>query len=178
MSFLNIFWFAQLIGLVALIYQLASFYGTTRKRLLVRQIIASIFFVLHFLLLEAYIGAAANLIIIFRNFVFEEKDEKRKWASNSLWLLFFILILISISFYSWKGLISLLPILSTIMGTYARWSGHPDKIRAFSLLSTALWIPYNLFVGSIIGVITQVIIAGFIIYSIFKLDKLELHTKL
>ena len=126
-------WFIQLIGTGGLLFIVFSFQGRTRTQILARQIVASSFFIVHFFLLGAYVGAAMNGLIIIRNWVFEQKH-KKAWSNSWRWSLFFSALAVGLLYFVWQGTVSTLPVAGIIIGTYSRWSEKVSSIRFHSVL--------------------------------------------
>ena len=61
-----------------------------RKGIIGFQIGAAALFIIHYILLGAYTGAALNLIGMLRSIVFINNDEK--WAKSPVWLGVFVVI--------------------------------------------------------------------------------------
>ncbi|MBI3573535.1 YgjV family protein [Candidatus Kaiserbacteria bacterium] len=166
---MNIFWIAQGIGTVALVIAVFSYQGKTRNQILNRQIVSSSLFIIHFALLSAWTGALTNVIVVARNWVFARK-EIHAWAKHTGWVLFFCIVSVGTLYFSWQGFISLLPVTSVLLGIYARWQEKAAQIRAYGLVGCLLWIPYTIVVHSYAGTLTQLVIAGGIIFGIFQHD--------
>jgi hypothetical protein len=165
-----IFWFAQAVGLMGLIFSVLAYQEKTRNGILSRQSMGSIVYVAHYLLLSAWTGALTNAIVFVRNQVFMRKDE-HAWANHPAWMYFFMLLAVAIVPFTWQGYISLLPMVALLLGIYARWYDDPTRIRLFALIGTMLWIPYNIAVHSYAGLAVDAVIAGAIIYGMFTHDR-------
>ena len=164
------FWVAQTVGVLALLLVVWTFLAPDRKRILQRQIMAAVVFVLHFVLLSAYTGAAMNASIIFRNGIFERRQNS-VWANNQLWLYLFLSIPVIVTLLTWAGWISLFPLVGIMLGTYAMWHNNPARLRLYFLASSVMWIPYNIVVRSYPGTIAQLVIAGSVLFAIRRFDR-------
>lgn len=169
MGFTFDFWLIQLIGAAGLALTGIAFQGRTRHAILLGQLIGALFFAVHFFLLSAYVGTLMNILIAFRNFVFEEKSH-RSWATYRMWPLLFMAASVVALALAWQGPISLLPAIATIIATYALWSGKPAFIRELLLGATLLWIPYTIAVGSYAGTITQLVMLLCLLFGIARRD--------
>lgn len=162
------FWFIQSIGIVALLFVILAWNARTRNGILLRQGLSSLFFVAHFYLLGAYTGALMSLIVVGRNFVFENK---LTWARNTIWLYLFMFFSVLALLFSWQGFISVFPVLGVIIGTYAVWKNNPKDMRSYMLLTAVIWIPYTIVVHSYSGLISQVVMAVAILIGKARLDR-------
>lgn len=173
---MNVFWIAQSIGAVALAIAVFSYQSKTRNRLLNRQIVSSVFFIVHFVLLSAWTGVLVNIIVVIRNLVFARK-ETHTWANHFGWVLFFFALSGGALYFSWQGLISLFPVASVLIGTYGRWQERAAQIRIYALVGCLLWIPYTLVVHSYAGTATQLIAATGVLVGMFRHDEMPIFRK-
>jgi hypothetical protein len=97
-----------------------------------------------------------SVVTLGRNFVFVQKDEK-KWASHPIWFYFFTLVSIGVLIVFWKGIITVLPVLGVIVGTYAISRDKPAEMRLYMLMACIIWIPYTVVVHSYSGFLGQIV---------------------
>ena len=71
---------AQIVGFGGAALNGLSFQQKKRKGIIGVQIGAAVLFIIHYILLGAYTGAALNFISLLRSFVFINND--KKWAGN------------------------------------------------------------------------------------------------
>lgn len=172
MNFLTNFWFVQSIGGIALFFAICAWNAETRKRVLDLQTISIIFFIIHYLLLGAFTGAASNGVGAVRNLVFIQKN-KKKWASSSFWMYFFMALSALVLGFFWQGWPSILPVLGIMIGTYALFRDDPKHMRFHMFLTGLVWIPYTIIVHSYSGLITQVISTIGLGVAMFRLDRVK-----
>lgn len=162
---------AQIIGIFAMGFNVLSYQGKTQKHIMYMQLAASVLFIIHFMLLGAWTGGILNCIGLIRAIVFSQRDHK--WASGKHWIALFIgasilFYIINITvFMPGKEflfyLIEVLPVLAMGASTLAFYMTDAGKVRAFSLMSSPLWLIYNIVNRSIGGALTET----FAIISIF-----------
>ena len=152
---------AQIIGVIALIATVISFQQTKRKKYLFFQVIASLSYALHYLLLNAISAVVTGLISLVKNIVFYSEDSKKKEEKLSVLIIFSLLIIIS-SIFTYNKPISLLPIFITLMHTYGSWQKNLKITYVIAIINSILWVIYNYSVGSYILIINSIIelIAG------------------
>lgn len=162
---LNPWW--QFIGLIWFIVSVYNFMFCKNKKFIIFTMIASFFWWIHFFLLGLLSAAFINLIDVFKN-ALALKYEKNKYMT--LW---FIIIYMIISYFTFTWLISLIPlataILSTILVFYVRWV----YLNIGFLFVIALWMIYNIIGWSVGWFLTDttIFISGiFWIYKIIKSD--------
>lgn len=147
-------WIAQGIGFAGLAFALLSFQRKERKGILFFQTVASLSFFFHYFILCAYTGSVMNLLAATRNIVFYHKE--KKWASKRYWLYLFITIYIISTVFTWKSNYSILPLIGVVVGTISFWMKSPRLTRLIILISPPCWFIYDLFSGSIPGMITEI----------------------
>lgn len=166
---------AQALGVIALIIAISSFQQNSQKRIVTFQMVSSVFFCIHFFMLDARLGGILNGIGIFRAFVFRNRD--KAWASNKLWFLLFCVLFIGAGLFFWEGYISLLPILSMILTTIAFWIKNPRTVRFVSAPASPLWFIYNFVFKSYPGMLTETFVFTSIAVAIVRYDILPLFSK-
>ena len=83
----------------------------------------------------------------------------------------FIICLLQIVtlFFTWSGIISLLPIIANLAATIAGYTYNAKKIRAVAMfVDSPLWIIYDVIVGSWAGILNEVVTELSIIISIIR----------
>lgn len=159
--------FAQIIGLVALVFALVVFQNDHRKKMLYLQLCAATLFSVHFGLLGAFTGMAMNMLSATRNYLFVMTEGwDRKWRTPIIFMVLFSLATI----VTWEGPKSLLPLGGMITGTLAFWQIRPGRIRLLALISPPLWFLYNFMSGSYAGMAVEVIMFSSIITGIYRFD--------
>src|SRR3989344_941207 len=153
------FWFIQAVGAIALIFVVLTWSAKTRRKMLLLQSVNLSIFLIHYFLLSAFVGAAMCVVMLLRNFVFIQKDEK-KWANHPIWFFVFILISVAVLAIFWKGWISILPVAGVILGIYAISRDKPSDIRFYILIACIIWIPYTIVVHSYSGLLSQIMGIG------------------
>lgn len=157
--------FVQIMGLIATVIVICAFYQKNDVRLKIIMMIGSLTFAVHFYLLGAYAGATVNVINAFLG-GFSIRFHK----SNKV-MFFFIFIYSIIAFFTFEKLISLLPYVTGILGCIAlyRLSGIP--LRLLILVSSSLWMTYNIIFMSIGGIITEMFVMSVNCITIYRLFK-------
>lgn len=162
----------QGVGYVALILIALSFQNNKRHTLLLFMLSGILLFVVHYILLGAWLGALMNLIGAAMVLVSSKKDSA-PWAMRKFWFYLFILLFAIVGIATSKTLIDFLPVLAQIIGTFAIWQTNPRTIRFLMLIPRPLWFLYNLMVGSYPGMFTEVFVFLSVIVGIVRFDILK-----
>ena len=141
----------QLLGFIALVFSVISFQQNKHKGIIFFQLLAGITFVLHFCCLNAFTGAAMNMVDVLRSIVFFNRG--KKWADNVLWVILFSCMCVVSCIFTWIGPLSLLPMAGMILTTVGMWLKDPKWVRRISFPSSPLWIIYNALTKSYAGVL-------------------------
>lgn len=163
---------AQGIGVIALIIAIISFQQNSQKRIVTLQMISSVFFCVHFCMLDAFLGGVLNGIGILRAAIFRNRDHA--WASHWLWFVLFCVLFVAAGIFFWEGPLSLLPITAMLLTTVAFWIKNARIVRFVTMPSSPLWMIYNWVHGSYPGILTEVCVLSSILVAIFRYDVLPL----
>lgn len=160
------FYLGQLFGVIALVVLMISFQKNDKKTLLEYQILSSFFFAIQYLCLNAINGCLMNLIAMLRNVLFNKIDNK-----FSFLCLILILTLTSIfSFYSYTGLISLLPTIAVVLYSISLWQKNISITRIVGVVSCCLFIVYNIWVLAISGLVSNFLELISTMIAIYRFD--------
>ena len=145
------FWFIQLIGIIAWLLIVLSYYRKNTNKILVFQIISTVLWCLHYYLLGAYSGLFICVFEVFRDSLYykTDKDDIIFIASVPVYVLY--------GYLSYSGFIELLPIFSSTIDGYTLTK--QKKIVVFgAVISYTLWVIYDLAVKSYSGAFTDGIV--------------------
>ncbi len=162
---------AQIIGFGGAALNVLSFQQKKRKGIIFLQIFAAVLFIIHFILLGAYTGAAMNFVSLLRSLVFINND--KKWAKSPVWLAVFVCVSIFASAYTRVDWTSILPATAMILTTVSYWLKNETKIRLVTFPSSPCWLVYDLITGSVSGVITEIFVMSSLIIAIVRYDVLK-----
>ena len=150
-----------------------TYYLKDRRTILIINSLMCILIGAAYLLLSAYTGAAVSFVGIIRNIIFlinEKKNGKSDRISKNdiitLLIIYFATIVVIIPAYN--GFLSLLSVFATLLYTFAVWQKRTDIYKVLGIPIRLLWIFYNIFVMSLLGIILEsvvllVTIHGFLI---------------
>lgn len=168
--------FAYIFGIGAMIALFSIYQQSSRKKLIVSKLIADVCWVIHYLCLGAYGGAIPNFVGIFRELVFVNRENK-KWANLTLWPFVFIIANLLLGLRTFAAPINLLPILGSAFVTIALWLKKPILTKIMSFPVSTAFLIYDIFVGSIIGIISESISLISIIIALIKIIKERFYAK-
>lgn len=145
------FWIIQLIGIIAWLLIVLSYYRKNTNKILFFQIISTVLWCLHYFLLGAYSGLFICIFEVLRDSLYykTDKDDYIFISSIPIYVLYGI--------FSYSGLIELLPIFSSTIDGFTLTK--KKKIVVFgAIVSYTLWVIYDLAVKSYSGAFTDGIV--------------------
>jgi len=166
------FTLAQVFGLLGALSMLLSSWQKTRNRVLSFLIFDSLFYFVQYILLGALSGAFTNIIGLIRTILFRYK-ENNKFLQNKLILYIIILMYLIIGIYTYDGLISIFPVIVSILYSIVLWQNNVKKIRIGTSLMLLSWLIYNISVSAYIGAIVEAVLFISSIIEIIKIDILK-----
>ena len=147
---------AQIIGFIAFFVSLIAYHRKDKKTILINMITANIINLFHYLLLGAYSGCITKLLAIFRDCFIIFKKNCNNFL-NYFYLIFFIILYIIASIFTFNGILSILPLLAALIYTIFIWNGNELRLKKIAFICYFIWLIYNIFVMSISGIVSNVI---------------------
>jgi len=163
---------AQLFGFVALTLLLFSIQSNKKRTVLFFQILANAFFGLQYIILQTVSAALMNFVAIFRSVVYYLYAKKDKKAPVIV-LLFLLILIIILSISTFNGLISLLPVIATVVYTYGTWQDNMTIYRLIVIVGAIFWLIFNVEVGAYVSVFSSILelISGIVAVCRYDLKK-------
>lgn len=170
---------AQTIGILAMIVAICSFQQRTQKKIVLFQFVSSILFSTHFFMIGAITGGILNAIGIVRAAIFSKRDTKA-WAAHPVWIYIFsgIFLGVYVLNFTFLGtapilrnfLLEILPVIGMVATTVAFRMKKAAHVRIFSLISSPLWLVYNVANFSLGGILTEAFSLCSIVVGMLRLD--------
>ena len=120
--------FSQIFAIINYATLIISYQIKDNKKILIYSTIWCSFSAVSFYLLKAYTGCTMASLAVLRNILFM-LDNKYGWGKNIYTLLFIILSLIVRTIFTYDGLLSLLPVIATLLYTISVWVDDNDLKR-------------------------------------------------
>ena len=163
----------QGIGAIGYTALALSYYRKKKIDILFMQIIAYIFFSIHYYLLDAITGTMCNLLgliaITFIYLVEKKKDLKRR----NNFILGIIPILVLIALLTYENMYSILPIFASVLSLISFLTDEENTIRGIGIISAISWLIYAIIYKSYVAIVFEIItviatLVAFIKYKIIK----------
>ena len=148
---------AQGLGLIAVIITFISFQASSRKRILMLQVISSTIFAIGYFILGEFTGAVINLIAVVRNILFYNKENK--YIAKLGWGVPIILAVAMViaGIFAWTDWYSILFIVVLAVNTICFAVPDAQFMRKSILVTSPLVLVYNIFARSVPGVFNETI---------------------
>lgn len=146
----------QAIGAVGYGTLALSYFKENKRQILFMQIIAYIFFTIHYYLLSGITGAICNLIGLFA-LVTIYLFEKYKWRNKLLVSIFFIALLLIINIMTFQNIFSIFPMVASIIVIVSFLEENENVIRGIGVISAVCWLLYAIVYKSYVAIIFEVV---------------------
>lgn len=163
------FYLAQLVGVIALVFLVLSYLQTKRTKYLLSQIFANIFFAIQFVMLGGISGASGTLVSVLRTIIFDAYEQKEKRAPLFILIIVYLIVIITM-IAGYDGLYTLIPGLLVMLYGYAMWQRNLKVTYTIGMIGAICWVPYYIVILSYSGLLCSILE---IIFSIIGLNKLK-----
>lgn len=163
---------AQIVGILAIIVFAISPHQKTKKKVLIFQLISNMLYALQYLLLGAFSAVATNIVGGIKNLIFYFYTKAEKEIPNKF-LYVYIIIIVIFGIFTFNGIISVIPILVSILYAYAVWQDSLKVYRIITIIGSIAWIIYNFIVGAYVGVAGNVFQLISAIIAFIRIDILK-----
>lgn len=170
---------AQVIGIVAMAFNILSYQGKKQSTVIILQLIGATLFAVNFLMLGATVGGILNAIGVVRAIVFLYKEKLK--ADRMPWFVAFIASYITVYILNFTVFgkeptafnlaIEILPVIGMVALNIGYRLKDASGVRKCGLVSSPSWLIYNFAVGSWGAIICEILTLISIIVGMFRHDK-------
>lgn len=164
----EIYLIAQLLGFIGTAVVVIGMQQKTYKNIAICKISNQFLAAMHYFLLGGYTGMVTNLVSCITNGCYYFRIKKGK--STLPFVIAFSVLFVAIGFLSWQGPISIFVILAKLFSTISLGVKEPKNVRLINLLYNPFWLIYDIYVRSIAGCITDIMIILSTAIAILRLD--------
>ena len=130
---------------------------------------------IHYFLLGGYTGMLINFASCFTNGVYWYRNKKGK--STLIFQIIFGIMFVILGALSWHGPISIFVVAAKLISSVSLGINNPRIIRILNLISNPCWLIYNIYMGSIPGIISDILVIGSVVIAVVRLDILKKQNK-
>ncbi len=170
---------AQVIGIIGMAFNVLSFNNKSAKTVIAFQFFGSLFFSINYFMLGAPVGALLNLFGIIRAIVFYNKERFK--SESPIWIVAFACVYVAVYILSFtvfgseatpKNLIiEVLPVLGSLVTTVSFRFKEARLLRRLGLISSPLWLTYNIVNLTIGGICCEALNFISIIVGMLRFDR-------
>ena len=167
---------ALISGFLAVALYLLCFQLKSTRQIVACKFFSSIFYVLQYCLLGAFVGAAMDGLAVFTAALGYKKDTpfvaKHKWV----FLFFMNAVILSVGALLYDNAFSLLAIAGVLFESAANWMKNEKTLRIVSLLAVPCWLIYNIVYGAYGSAVGSVLAFISIVSAQIRYSKKEQKT--
>jgi hypothetical protein len=130
---------------------------------------------IHYFLLGGYTGMLINFASCFTNGVYWYRNKKGK--STLIFQIIFGIMFVILGALSWHGPISIFVVAAKLISSVSLGINNPRIIRILNLISNPCWLIYNIYMGSIPGIISDILVISSVVIAVVRLDILKKQNK-
>lgn len=164
MELTTIYIISQVITVIYFAMLSLSYLLKNRTKILTANFVAHIGQMSAMAMLNGYTGAAMSAIMMLRDLTLliqEMQKSKGKQINKKVdlgILVITVVLMIVLTVFTYNGPLSLLSVIATLVTTFALWQKDVTRYKLLGLLASLLWLAYNIFIMSIMGIILEVIL--------------------
>jgi hypothetical protein len=161
-----IFFVGQALGIIAPALGILSYQMKTPKKILLLQLINSLIFCIHYLMIGAITGMTLNFVGVCRNLVFYRRN--LRGSKGKLAPIIFTVITAIVGILTWDGWYSIFIFLGIVIHSFCMSFSNAQNIRKSILITSPLVIIYDIFTLSIGGIIYETIAIASCVVGIIR----------
>ena len=155
-------------GALAVILFLGSYQLKTRKNIIFCNVLSRVLYILQYIFLGEFIGAAMDISAIPSSMIAEKKEHPfvKKYEMPIIITVNLLIVGLGIAFY--KNVYSLLPIFGVLFETVALWFSRERVVRLVSLFGAPFWLSYNLICGAYASAVGNILTMISILLALYR----------
>ena len=155
-------------GLSAVALYLLCFQLKSAKQIIACKLVSSILYVVQYLLLFAFVGAAMDTAAFITSYFAYKKDTPivKKFKIPIIVISNILILIVGLSLY--VNIFSLLPIAGVMFESAASWMKREKMIRIVSIFAVPCWFVYNLVSGAYGSAVGSILAFASIVTSLAR----------
>lgn len=159
---------SQVLIAISDVFCIISMINKKKRNVVINLLLSTILFGLHFVCLSGWTGAAMCLVEIAFLIVIYILESKNKSKYNIYVTIFAIILSVVLSYYTWAGLISILPMFAMIIYLIGMIFKNIIIVKSGTFIRLVLNAIYMILIKSYFGAGLTLVIFGFAIYGIIR----------
>lgn len=161
---------ATIFGLCAVVIYILSYQMKHRRGIILCNASSGILYIIQYLLLFAFEGAAMDLLGLLPSLLAAKKDHPLIQKRLKPLIIVTNILIVAVGLLLYKNLFSLLALLGVLLEKGALWLTKERNIRIVSFLATPCWLTYNLAAGAYGSAIGNILAACSILLALIRYD--------
>lgn len=162
---------ALIVGLAAVFFFLLSYQFPKRRAIIACNVVSRVLYILQYLLLFAFEGAAMDISAIPSSVLAARKHTPFVQKHRRAVVFGVNAFVIVIGILVWQDWLSWVPVVGVLLETNALWMTREKHIRWLSLAALPFWLFYNLRCGAYGAALGNVLVVGSIVMAIARYDR-------
>ena len=167
---------AQIIGFIGTVIIVFGMQQKNYGRIVFCKISNEFFSAVHYFLLGGYTGMVINLASCCTNGVYWYRNKKGK--STLFFQMIFGIMFVVLGALSWHGPISIFVVAAKLISSVSLGIKNPRMIRILNLVSNPCWLIYNIYMDSIPGILSDILVISSVVIAVVRLDILKKQDRL
>ena len=113
-----------------------------------------------------------NIVACLRNVIFlmqnKKSDSSKNTKTDNVILAVLIVIILSFAVFTYDGIFSLVAVLGSLLFTFSIWQKNTTLYRFLGIAVSVLWIGYNIYVWSILGIVLESVVLVFVVANLIS----------
>lgn len=162
---------AQILGFIGIAFITAGMQLNKYGQIVFCEIANSMLCAIHYLLLGGYTGMCICFASCFTYAVYWHRNKNGK--STFMFQIVFGIMFVLLTLISWNSHFSAFVMVAKLISAVSLGINNPRIIRILKLISFPCWLVYDIYVGSISGIVGDVMSIASVVVGIVRLDILK-----
>ncbi len=163
---------AQVVAFITCMVACSSYFAKNKFLYLMLQTLVNLLFGVQYFLLGATSGLVSNAVSVAK-YIYIIIKEKYGKQINNVELVAFMIISVVVGAFAVEGWLDLIPIINSVIFTYAVCQNNKLVLRYIVAFVCALWIVYGIFVGAYVSAVYSFAEMIFALVTIIKIKRGE-----
>ena len=160
-ALMTAFLLSQILASVSFALDITAFHFHRRTQTLTVLACSTGLLAWHFYLLQQPVAAVLMAIAACRFAI--------AVVTLRLWVMWgFMVVSIACSAYFWQGIASLLPLMGSLLMTFAAFQGQSTRLRGYTLCGSVCWLLNNIMAGSPVAAVMELAFSGSILLAAWR----------
>ena len=160
---------ANILGAAGVVIGILLYQQKNRKSLLAYKLTLDIIWLVHYILIGAYSGAAVAAIAACREIIFVKRVPKK--SSAMIWLPIFISAAVITTVLTWNNAFSLFTMFASCIAVISFFIGNPKLSRILAFPVCGCMLTYDVACRSLAGVVNETVAILSSLVGIIRLDR-------